>query len=282
MVGREVLLEVDRRPAAVGDTVLDVDSLTVEDERDVEAVSSVSFSVKEGEVFGIAGVDGNGQTELVEAITGLTTPARGSVVLDDEPMDDRSRRERIEAGMAYIPEDRQSRGLVMDFDLVENGILGSQHSGPFADHGRIDWDEARDHAAHVVDEYDVRPGNTGAEAVSLSGGNQQKFVVGREFERDPRLMIATHPTRGVDIGSTEYIHERILGLRESDTAVLLVSSKLDEVQQLSDRLAVMYEGEIMAVVEPDAVTEEELGLLMAGEYPETIAADDHRNPEGER
>ncbi|MFW5937402.1 MAG: ABC transporter ATP-binding protein [Halanaeroarchaeum sp.] len=282
MVGREVLLEVDQRPAAVGDTVLDVDSLTVDDERGVEAVSSVSFSVREGEVFGIAGVDGNGQTELVEAITGLRTPARGSVVLDDEPMDDRSRRERIDEGMAYIPEDRQSRGLVMDFDLVENGILGSQHAAPFADRGRIDWDEARDHAADVVDEYDVRPGDTGAEAVSLSGGNQQKFVVGREFERDPRVMIATHPTRGVDIGSTEYIHERILGLRESDTAVLLVSSKLDEVQQLSDRLAVMYEGEIMAVVDPDAVTEEELGLLMAGEYPETIAEDDHRNPEGER
>ena len=278
MVGREVLLEVDHRPAAAGDVVLEVDSLTVEDERQVEAVSDLSISVKEGEVFGIAGVDGNGQTELVEAITGLESQTAGSIRLDGEVIDDLHRRERIEAGMAYIPEDRQSRGLVMDFDLVENGILGSQHSAPFADMGRIDWDEARDHADHVVDEYDVRPGNTGADAVSLSGGNQQKFVVGREFERDPRLMIATHPTRGVDIGSTEYIHERILGLREADTAVLLVSSKLDEVQQLSDRLAVMYEGEIMAVVDPSDIDEEELGLLMAGEYPDSIASVDDREP----
>ncbi|MFW6003136.1 MAG: ABC transporter ATP-binding protein [Halanaeroarchaeum sp.] len=276
MVGREVFLEIEKRPAAVGDVVLDVDSLSVTDERGVEAVSGVSFTVREGEVFGVAGVDGNGQSELVAAISGLRSPTDGSITVDDEVVTDRPRRERIEDGMAYIPEDRQSRGLVMDFDLVENGILGSQHSVPFASRGRIDWDEARGHAAHVVDEYDVRPGDVDAEAVSLSGGNQQKFIVGREFERDPRIMIATHPTRGVDIGSTEYIHERILGLRELDTAVLLVSSKLDEVQGLSDRLAVMYEGEIMAVVDPGDVTEEELGLLMAGEYPDSIADADHR------
>ncbi|MGM0398182.1 MAG: ABC transporter ATP-binding protein [Halobacteriota archaeon] len=276
MVGREVLLAVDKRPAAVGDVVLEVDSLSVDDERGVEAVSDVSFSIKEGEVFGIAGVDGNGQTELVEAITGLRSPTDGSITLDDEVVTDRHRRERIEEGMAYIPEDRQSRGLVMDFDLVENGILGSQHARPFASSGRIDWEEARDHAAQVVDEYDVRPGDTAADAVSLSGGNQQKFIVGREFEREPRIMIATHPTRGVDIGSTEYIHERILGLREQDTAVLLVSSKLDEVQGLSDRLAVMYEGDLMAVVDPSDVSEEELGLLMAGEYPDSIGGADHR------
>jgi simple sugar transport system ATP-binding protein len=176
--------------------------------------------------------------------------------------------------MAYIPEDRQERGLVMDFDLVENGILGSQHSPPFENGGRIEWSEAREHAETIVDEFDVRPGETDVTAVSLSGGNQQKFVVGREFQRDPRLLLATHPTRGVDVGSTEYIHDRLVELRSAGTGVLLVSSKLDEVQSLSDRLAVMYEGELVAVVDPDAVTDEQLGLLMAGERPEPFEAAD--------
>jgi ABC-type uncharacterized transport system ATPase subunit len=156
----------------------------------------------------------------------------------------------------------------MDFDLVENGILGSQHSEAFSSSGIIDWSESRDHAEAVVEEYDVRPPDADVEAVSLSGGNQQKFVVGREFERDPRLLVATHPTRGVDIGSTEFIRNRLLELRDEGRGVLLVSSKLDEVQGLSDRLAVMHDGNLMAVVDPESVTEEELGLLMAGEYPE--------------
>jgi simple sugar transport system ATP-binding protein len=155
----------------------------------------------------------------------------------------------------------------MDFDLVENGLLGSQHASAFAVGGRIDWDRARDHAEAVVEEYDVRPPDPDARSVSLSGGNQQKFIVGREFERDPSLLVATHPTRGVDIGSTEFINDRLLDLRNAGGAVLLVSSKLEEIQMLSDRLAVMHGGELMAVVDPDDVTEEELGLLMAGEEP---------------
>jgi ABC-type uncharacterized transport system ATPase subunit len=268
MVGREVILDLEKSPADPGDVVLDVDSLTVHDDRDVVAVDDVSFDVRKGEVFGIAGVDGNGQSELVEAVTGLRTPETGAVGFDGRDVTDVPRRERIENGMAYIPEDRQERGLVMDFDLVENGILGSQHSEAFSRSGVIDWSESRNHAEAVVEEYDVRPPNADAEAVSLSGGNQQKFVVGREFERDPRLVVATHPTRGVDIGSTEFIRNRLLELRDEGRGVLLVSSKLDEVQGLSDRLAVMHDGEVMAVVDPETVTEEELGLLMAGEYPE--------------
>ncbi|WP_336036797.1 ABC transporter ATP-binding protein [Halobacterium yunchengense] len=268
MVGREVVLEVDSRAGEVGDVVLDVDSLYVSDDRDVPAVTDVSFAVREGEVFGVAGVDGNGQAELVEAITGLRDPEDGAVTFDGRDVTGDSRRERIERGMAYVPEDRQERGLVMPFDLVENGILGSQHSEQFASGGTIDWDRSRDHAEAIVDEYDVRPGNPDADAVSLSGGNQQKFVVGREFERDPRLVVATHPTRGVDIGSQEFIHDRLLDLRDDGRGVLLVSSKLDEVQGLSDRLGVIHDGDLMAVVDPDDVTEEELGLLMAGEYPE--------------
>jgi simple sugar transport system ATP-binding protein len=267
MVGREVLLETAGASGDPGEVVLAVDDLSVDDDRGVRAVEKVSFSVREGEVFGIAGVDGNGQAELVAAVTGMAQPAAGTVTFEGTDVTDWSRRERIDAGMAYIPEDRQERGLVMDFDLVENGLLGNQHGSDFASSGRIDWAHTRGHAENIIEAYDVRPPNASAEAAALSGGNQQKFIVGREFEHDPSVLVATHPTRGVDIGSTGFIRERLLDLRDSGGAVLLVSSKLEEVQSLSDRLAVMHGGEFMGVVDPNDVTEEELGLLMAGEQP---------------
>ena len=270
MVGREVMLETETPPATPGAETLAVDGVTAFDDRDVVAVDDVSFAVREGEVFGIAGVDGNGQSELVEIVTGLHAPAEGRVDLDGRDVTGASRRERTRAGMAYIPEDRQERGLVMDFDLTENGVLGSQHDAPFAERGRLDWDRAGDHATDIIDEYDVRPPDADAEAKSLSGGNQQKFIVGREFARDPSCIVASHPTRGVDIGSTEFIHDRLIDLRDEGRAVLLVSSKLDEVRGLSDRLAVMYRGRIVDVVDPDEVTEEQLGLMMAGERPEDV------------
>ena len=282
MVGREVLLEVEKRPGEAGESVLEVEDVSVRDERGMRVVDGVSFDVRAGEVFGIAGVDGNGQTELVEAITGMRRPEAGRVRFDGEDVTRWSRQRRIDTGMAYVPEDRQERGLVMAFDLVENGVLGSQHAAPFARSGRLDWEAAREHAESVIEEYDVRPPDAGATARSLSGGNQQKFVVGREFARDPALLVATHPTRGVDIGSTEFIRERMLGLRSSGVGVLLVSSKLEEVQGLSDRLAVMHDGDLVAVVDPEMVTEEELGLLMAGEYPERFdpeAAPEPPDPE---
>jgi simple sugar transport system ATP-binding protein len=273
MVGREVLLDVDRPPADAGDVVLEVEDLAVTDDRGVRAVDGVSFAARAGEIFGIAGVDGNGQSELVEAITGLQTADEGRIRFDGRDVTDDSRRDRIDAGLSYVPEDRQERGLVMAFDLVENGVLGGQHAPPFASRGRIDWDRADDHADSVVAEYDVRPPDPTATAESLSGGNQQKFVVGRELERDPDLLVAAHPTRGVDVGSIEFIHDRLLSLRSQDVCTLLVSSKLEEVRSLSDRLAVIYEGEFVDVVDPDDVTEEELGLLMAGEHPDDAAAD---------
>ena len=269
MVGREVLLDVERPATDFGDEVLDVAGLTVTDERGVRAVDDLSLSVREGEIFGVAGVDGNGQRELVEAITGLVRPDDGTIRLEGADLTDRSRRERIEAGMSYVPEDRQEQGLVMEFALVENAILGSQHAPPFARDGRLDWDRAGEHADSVVSEYDVRPPDARTEAGDLSGGNQQKFVVGRELERDPTLLVAAHPTRGVDVGSIEFIHERLLELRAQGVGILLVSSKLAEVQALSDRLAVIYEGEFVDVVDPADTTEEELGLLMAGERPDT-------------
>ncbi|WP_254272824.1 ABC transporter ATP-binding protein [Haloarcula marina] len=270
MVGREVLLDVDRRAADLGAERLRVADLTVEDSRGIRAVDDVSFSVRAGEVFGIAGVDGNGQSELVEAITGLRRVQSGGVALDRTDVTDAGRRARIEAGMAYVPEDRQERGLVMEFDLVSNGLLGSQHSQPYASAGRIDWEQTRAHAESIVGEYDVRPPDADATAEALSGGNQQKFVVGRELAREPTVLVASHPTRGVDVGSMEFIHDRIDALRAAGVGVVLVSSKLDEVTSLSDRLGVMYEGEIVDVVDPDAVTEEELGLLMAGEEPDDV------------
>jgi simple sugar transport system ATP-binding protein len=278
MVGREVLMAVETDDREPGDVVLDVDGLHVDDNRGIEAVSDVSLTVREGEIFGIAGVDGNGQSELIEGITGLRHPTEGRVTYRGSDVTDASRRERIEAGMAYVPEDRHERGLVMDFDLVSNGILGSQHSPDFARDGRIDWERARDHAEDIIREYDVRPPNADSVAESLSGGNQQKFIVGREFERNPDLVVATHPTRGVDIGSTEFIHDRLRELRAQGKGVLLVSSKLDEVQGLSDRLAVMHDGELMAVVDPSEVTEEEIGLLMAGERLDETPATDTVEP----
>ncbi|OTF02063.1 ABC transporter ATP-binding protein [Halorubrum sp. SD612] len=265
MVGREVLMDPATSPREAGDRMLAVTGLGVEDDRGVEAVSDLSFELRAGEILGIAGVDGNGQSQLVEAITGLREATAGEIRYRGESMVGKTRRDRIKRGMAFVPEDRQERGLVMSYDLVENGILGSQHDPPFASRGRLDWDASRDHAESVIEQYDVRPPDADADAESLSGGNQQKFIVGREFERDPELVVAMHPTRGVDIGSTEFLHDRLLDLRAEGKAVLLVSSKLDEVQGLSDRLAVMHEGEFTGVVDPATVTEEEIGLLMAGE-----------------
>ncbi|WP_256402707.1 ABC transporter ATP-binding protein [Halorubrum salinum] len=265
MVGREVLMEPAASPQPPGDSVLEVTGLCVDDDRGVEAVSDLSFELRAGEVLGVAGVDGNGQSQLVEAVTGLREAASGEIRYRGESILGTTRRERIDGGMAFVPEDRHERGLVMSYDLTENGILGSQHDPPFARGGRLDWRASRDHAESVIEQYDVRPPDAEATAESLSGGNQQKFIVGREFERDPDLVVAMHPTRGVDIGSTEFLHDRLLDLRAEGKAVLLVSSKLDEVQGLSDRLAVMHEGSFSGVVDPATVTEEEIGLLMAGE-----------------
>jgi simple sugar transport system ATP-binding protein len=264
MVGREIDFDRRARAATTGDPVLEVEDLRVRSDRGLEQVRGVSFTVREGEILGIAGVQGNGQTELVEAVTGLRSVHAGRVRFCDEDITEMGRRDRIEEGIAYIPEDRQEEGLVMDYDLVRNGLLGFQTTEPYVRRGLVDWEAVRDHADGIVEEYDVQPPDATAEASSLSGGNQQKFVVGREIEHEPTVMVASHPTRGVDIGSIEFIHDRLMELREAGLAVVFVSSKLEEIQTLSDRIAVMYEGEFVDVVDPEAVTEEDLGLLMAG------------------
>ena len=274
MVGRGVVLETETPPQEPGEPVLAVSDLRVRDDRGVERVSGIDLTVREGEVFGIAGVDGNGQSELVSAITGLREPAGGTVALDGTDVTTASRRERARAGMAYVPEDRQREGLVMSFDLTDNALLGNQHDPPFAEGGRIDWRATLTHTERICEAYDVRPPDPEAVAESLSGGNQQKFVVGRELRREPRCLVASHPTRGVDVGSTEFIHEQLIDLRSDDRGVLLVSSKLDEVRELSDRLGVIHDGELVAVTDPDRIDEETLGLLMAGERPDDVPTAD--------
>ena len=264
MVGREIDFDRRAREATTGDPVLEVEDMRVRGDRDLEQVRGVNFTVREGEILGIAGVQGNGQTELVEALTGLRSVQSGRVRFEGQDITEMGRRARIEEGIAYIPEDRQEEGIVMDYDLVRNGLLGFQTTEPYVRRGLVDWDAVRDHANGIVEEYDVQPPDATAEASSLSGGNQQKFVVGREIEHEPTVMVASHPTRGVDIGSIEFIHDRLMELREAGLAVVFVSSKLEEIQTLSDRIAVMYEGEFVDVVDPETVTEEDLGLLMAG------------------
>jgi len=267
MVGRDVLLSVDKESVDRGDPELSVAGLSVSNDRGITKVDGVDLTVHQGEIFGIAGVDGNGQTELVEAITGLREPTAGAVTIRGDEVTDRSRRERIELGLSYIPGERQERALILEFDLVKNAVLGNQHSERFRDGRQLDWTAVRAHAEEIIDTYDVRPPDPTVTARSLSGGNQQKFVVGREFLRDPDLVVAANPTRGVDVGSTEYIHDQILAMRERGVAVVLVSASLDEVLNLSDRIGVLHDGSFVDVVEPDAVTKEQLGLLMAGEQP---------------
>lgn len=264
MVGREVLFDRESRETTPGERVLAVDGVTVDGDRGREQVRGVDLTVRAGEILAIAGVQGNGQSELIEGITGLRPVTSGTVRFDDDDITGMSRRRRIESGIAYIPEDRQTEGLVQEYSLVRNALLGNQTISPYTSRGFVDWEVVRTHAEEIVEEYDVQPPNADAEAMSLSGGNQQKFIVGREMERDPDIMIASHPTRGVDIGSIEFIHNRLIELRNGGLAVVVVSSKLEEIQQLADRIAVMYEGEFIDVADPDTVTEEELGLLMAG------------------
>jgi simple sugar transport system ATP-binding protein len=262
MVGREVLLDVEKESHASGETVFEADSVSVYDDDGRPSVDDISFEVHEGEILGIAGVDGNGQSELADVVSGLASADEGQLLFRGDDVTAASRRDRIDDGLAYIPEDRQERGLVMEFDLSENALLGSQHRLPMGNRN-----SDRELAERIIEKYDVA--TTGPEAVarSLSGGNQQKFIVGREFERDPAFILASHPTRGLDVGSIEFIHDQLLGFRDEDAGVLLVSSKLDELQQLSDRIAVMYEGAFIDVVDPESTTEDELGLLMAGETP---------------
>ncbi len=277
MVGREVLLRVDKTPAHPGPVVLHVEDLYARDDRDLEVLHGVSFDVRSGEILGIAGVEGNGQSELVEALTGMRkitsgkisiTQVKGGQAGKTQDITVMNAREERLAGLAHIPEDRRGSGLVLADSIEDNTILGRQRWPQFSWNGLVlllrsiaNW------AKKLVTEFDVRTTSIKAPVRSLSGGNQQKVIIAREFAADPLALIASQPTRGVDIGAIEFIHRRIIEQRDAGKAVLLISAELDEIRSLSDRIAVMYEGKIVDVVTPEA-TEEQLGILMTGGHVE--------------
>ena len=263
MVGRSVILTVDKPPRPPGDEVLTVSGLAVNDDRGHRAVDGVELTVRAGEVLGIAGVQGNGQTELIEAIMGLRAPLTGSVRLAGRDLAGQSTRDILRSGVGYVPEDRSADGLVRDFTIAENLVLDRYDQPPFGNAFSLDLAAIASSAKERVDQFDVRTSSAANPASSLSGGNQQKVIVAREMSRPLKLFIAAQPTRGVDVGSIEFIHGRIMHEREIGTAVLLVSSELDEVVALADRIAVMYRGRVIATVGPDT-PREQLGLLMAG------------------
>jgi general nucleoside transport system ATP-binding protein len=262
MVGRSVQLRVSKEPAVPAGVVLDVQDLHVHGERGEHSVRGVSFEVRSGEILGVAGVQGNGQTELCEALMGLR-PSTGSVRLDGADLSHASTRDRLRAGIGYIPEDRTEDGLVGDFSVADNLVLDVYDRPPYANGIALNLAAIRDTAATRVQEYDVRTTSVETPAGTLSGGNQQKVVVAREMGRDVKLLLVSQPTRGLDVGSIEFVHKRLVAQRDAGAAVLLVSSELDEIYALADRIAVMYEGRIVAF-RPPTVPEEELGLLMAG------------------
>lgn len=271
MVGRPVQLTVDKKTATAGDVVLQVTDLTVLDADGRTHVENVSFEVRAGEIVGIAGVQGNGQTELVEALTGLRKAAGGVIALDGKDLTHSNPRERHQMGMAHIPEDRQRQGLVGGLSVAENLVLTRYHDEQFSHGVVVDWDAAHAISETLIGEYDIRTPSKETGVGTLSGGNQQKVIVARELSRDLRLTIAAQPTRGVDVGSIEYIHSRIVKERDAGTAVLIVSTELEEVMSLSDRLLVMYRGKVVAELDPKKVTPLEVGLYMAGSRPDSVA-----------
>lgn len=268
MVGREVLLRVEKPDADVGTTELSVRNLSVSNSDGTKRVNDVSFEVRKGEILGIAGVEGNGQTELIEALAGLVPPAHtaGEIRLEGRDITRVNARSRRELGIAHIPEDRHRRGLLLDFSLAENSILGVHYRRPVVSTAGVFLDNQaiRKRTARIIEDFDVRPTNQELPARALSGGNQQKLIIGREFDLHPKLLLVSQPTRGVDIGAIEFIHRKLVALRDAGCAVLLVSAELEEVTALADRLLIIHEGRIVGNVDPKVATIEEIGLLMTG------------------
>lgn len=264
MVGRKVNLVTDKEEKQAGDVILSIKNLKVKDNRDLEAVKDVSFNVHASEVLAVAGVDGNGQTELIEAITGLREVEKGQVILDGNDITKSSTKQIINCGVGHIPEDRHKRGLVLSHNLAENMILGYHFKEPFSKNGVMNYDKIHEHAKVLIEEFDVRTPDENVKASALSGGNQQKAIIARELYKDPRLLIAAQPTRGLDVGAIEFVHKKIIECRDNGQAVLLVSLELDEVMNLADRIAVIYDGKILDIVDAKDATEKQLGILMAG------------------
>ena len=263
MVGREVLLRVDKAAATPTTPLMTVDSLYVDDDRGIEKVRSVNFDVKGGEIVGIAGVDGNGQTELIDAIAGLRRPKAGTIVIDGKDVTNEGAQESLDAGLGHIPEDRQRRGLVLDFSIAENIALHDYDHPPASRFGWLYPKRLIEKAGKLIREFDVRGGGPQTRAGGLSGGNQQKVILAREIDRNPAVLVAAQPTRGLDVGAIEFVHRRLVEERDEGRGILLVSLELEEILSLSDRILVMYEGQIVGEFPPGA-SEEELGVAMTG------------------
>ena len=263
MVGRRVLLRVEKGEANVGEVVLSVRNLTVKDGRGVTMVDNVSFDIRAGEIVGIAGVAGNGQSELLEAISGIRKPSSGQILLHGQPIDKADPAALRELGLAHIPEDRHHMGLVLKFEEYENSVLGYHRDARYGRAGMLDLNAIRADAMQKIEKYDIRPPNPRLKTANFSGGNQQKIVVAREIERDPKMLLIGQPTRGVDIGAIEFIHRRIIEMRDAGKGILLVSVELDEIRALSDRILVMFAGHVVGEKTADA-GEQTLGLMMAG------------------
>jgi simple sugar transport system ATP-binding protein len=263
IVGRDVLLRVEKTYAAPRDNILNVRNLSVVGKHG-EALDNISFGVRGGEIVGIAGIEGNGQTELIEAVAGLIPISAGSIELFGKNITNLSARRRKELGVAHIPEDRHKRGLLLDSDLEENSILGVHYRPPLTAGGFLNASAIERRTREIIENFDVRPPNPQLAAKALSGGNQQKLIIGREFELNPKLLLVSQPTRGVDIGAIEFIHRKLIALRDAGSAVLLVSAELEEVTALADRLLVIYKGKFVGEVNPKETSNEEIGLLMTG------------------
>jgi simple sugar transport system ATP-binding protein len=271
MVGRAVSLTVSKAPATPGEPALVVRDLSVIDPIGQLVVNRVSFEVRAGEILAIAGVQGNGQTELTEAILGLQPRVTGQILLDGQPIQGRSVRKVLDAGVGFVPEDRNEDGLVGEFSIQENLMLDRSTGEPFVKAGSIQFSSLKDFAEEKVREFDVRTQSIDTAVGRLSGGNAQKVVLARELSRELRLFVAAQPTRGLDVGSIEFVHKRIVETRDSGVPVIVVSTELDEVAALADRIAVMYRGGIVGIV-PGTTSREVLGLMMAGETPQQAGA----------
>ncbi|HQF69604.1 MAG TPA: ATP-binding cassette domain-containing protein, partial [Anaerolineaceae bacterium] len=277
MVGREVNLVVEKDIKKPGDVILSVKDLVVTDQFKQVMVDKVSFEVHAGQILGIAGVQGNGQTEFVEAITGLRKSVSGEIMFKGQSILNEPPRKITELGSAHVPEDRQADGLVLPFPVAENLVLCTYYKEPFSRGVVLQYEKILENSEKLVQDFDIRTPSSLTTVGSLSGGNQQKVIIARELSRPIELLVASQPTRGLDVGSIEYIHKRIVQKRDEGCAVLLVSPELDEVIELSDRIAVMYRGKIIALLEAEEVAKETLGLLMAGIVPDKI-----EKPQGQR
>ncbi len=263
IVGRDVLLRVEKTDANPHENVLNVQNLSVKSKHG-ESLNNVSFNVRAGEIVGIAGIEGNGQSELIEVIAGLISVSQGTVEFLGKDITSTTARKRKELGIAHIPEDRHKRGLLLDSDLEENAILGVHYRPPVASVGFLNSTNIETRTKGIIKNFDVRPPNPELAAKNLSGGNQQKLIIGREFELNPKLLLVSQPTRGVDIGAIEFIHRKLIALRDAGSAILLVSAELEEVTALADRLLVIYKGKFAGEVDPKITSNEEIGLLMTG------------------